>query len=133
MRKVGRQAGCRGETPAAAPSRPRLHARRLPWGPVWLEKDVVYGWWGRHVTGLVRDMKPDSETYYRILDGTSGPYYSLLLQAPPTTTPPLPTQAVHVPVDGLAGRQVCRLRLMYRPAHRVGGEPGKGKMKKRRK
>ena len=38
----------------------------------------VYGQWGRHVTGLVRDMRQDSDEYYRILDDNFRPYYSRL-------------------------------------------------------
>lgn len=38
----------------------------------------IYGQMGRHVTGLVRDMKRDSEEYYRILDDNFRPYYSKL-------------------------------------------------------
>lgn len=38
----------------------------------------VYGQWGRHVTGLVRGMKQDSEEYYRILDDNFRPYYAKL-------------------------------------------------------
>jgi len=38
----------------------------------------VYGQWGRHVMGLVRDMDQTSEEYCRILDETFAPYYSKL-------------------------------------------------------
>jgi hypothetical protein len=38
----------------------------------------VYGQWGRHITGLVRCMKQDTEEYYRILDHNFRPYYSKL-------------------------------------------------------
>ncbi|KAL2871202.1 flavin monoamine oxidase family protein [Aspergillus lucknowensis] len=36
----------------------------------------VYGQWGRHITGLIRGMKQDSDEYYRILDKHFRPYYS---------------------------------------------------------
>ncbi|KAH8598250.1 flavin-containing amine oxidase [Bisporella sp. PMI_857] len=38
----------------------------------------VYGQWGRHITGLVREMQQDSMEYYRILDDNFRPYYSQL-------------------------------------------------------
>ncbi|KAH7304239.1 hypothetical protein B0I35DRAFT_363495 [Stachybotrys elegans] len=38
----------------------------------------VYGQWGRHVTGLVRGTKPDSEEYRRILYDLFHPYFSKL-------------------------------------------------------
>ena len=38
----------------------------------------VYGQWGRHITGLVRGMKQDTDEYYRILDEIFRPYYSKL-------------------------------------------------------
>lgn len=38
----------------------------------------VYGQWGRHITGLVRGMKQDSDEYYRVLDDSFRPYYSKL-------------------------------------------------------
>ena len=38
----------------------------------------VYGQWGRHVTGLVRGMKQNSEEYRRLLDKVFQPYYSKL-------------------------------------------------------
>ncbi|KAK3938989.1 hypothetical protein QBC46DRAFT_459890 [Diplogelasinospora grovesii] len=38
----------------------------------------VYGQWGRHITGLVRGMKQDSQEYYRILNDNFQPYYSKL-------------------------------------------------------
>ncbi|RYP91101.1 hypothetical protein DL770_002757 [Monosporascus sp. CRB-9-2] len=38
----------------------------------------IYGQWGRHITGLVRGMKRDSEEYYQILDENFHPYYSKL-------------------------------------------------------
>jgi hypothetical protein len=38
----------------------------------------VYGQWGRHITGLVRGMKQDSEEYFRTLDNIFRPYYSKL-------------------------------------------------------
>lgn len=38
----------------------------------------VYGQWGRHITGLVRGMKRNSEEYHRVLDDNFRPYYSKL-------------------------------------------------------
>ena len=38
----------------------------------------VYGQWGQHITGLIRDMSQDSPEYYRILDDNFRPYYSKL-------------------------------------------------------
>ncbi|KAL2822820.1 flavin-containing amine oxidase [Aspergillus cavernicola] len=38
----------------------------------------IYGQWGRHITGLVRGMKQDSDEYYQILDNHFRPYYSRL-------------------------------------------------------
>ena len=45
----------------------------------------IYGQWGRHITGLVRGMKLDSEEYYRILDKNFQPYYSKLPNYDPTS------------------------------------------------
>ncbi|XXH00529.1 hypothetical protein Hte_006877 [Hypoxylon texense] len=39
---------------------------------------LIYGQWGRHITGLVRGMKRDSEECRRILDDNFSPYYSNL-------------------------------------------------------
>ena len=38
----------------------------------------VYGQWGRHITGLIRGMKQDSEEYRQTLDEHFRPYYSKL-------------------------------------------------------
>lgn len=38
----------------------------------------VYGQWGRHITGLVRGMKQDSQEYHQIIDSNFRPYYSKL-------------------------------------------------------
>lgn len=52
----------------------------------------VYGQWGRHITGLVRGMKQDSEEYYRILDNNFRPYYSKLPNYDPVNTNCRPSQ-----------------------------------------
>ncbi|KAI1415609.1 flavin-containing amine oxidase [Hypoxylon sp. FL1857] len=45
----------------------------------------VYSQWGRHITGLIRDMESDSAEYYRILDDNFRPYYSKLPNYDPTS------------------------------------------------
>ena len=45
----------------------------------------VYGQWGRHITGLVRDMDQDSKEYYRILNDNFEPYYSKLPNYDPSS------------------------------------------------
>jgi hypothetical protein len=52
----------------------------------------VYGQWGRHITGLIRDMKQDTQEYYRILDEHFHPYYSKLPNYDPTNDDCKPSQ-----------------------------------------
>ena len=54
----------------------------------------IYGQWGRHLTGLVRGMKIDSEEYYRILDNHFRPYYSKLPNYDPTSFECKPCQFI---------------------------------------
>ncbi len=51
----------------------------------------VYGQWGRHIMGLIRGMKQDSDEYRQILDEHFQPYYSKLPNYTPDSVECKPT------------------------------------------
>lgn len=51
----------------------------------------TYGQWGRHITGLVRGLRQDSEEYRRILDENFRPYFSKLPNYDPDSPDCRPT------------------------------------------